>query len=191
MKERPILFSAPMVRAILDGHKTQTRRVVKGVALAWLTPHGFGKEFVALPENQFCPYGYPGDRIWVRETHAPQPDCWGAWDNWMLLDKKGPKPIIHYAADGGDPWIDRWRPSIHMPRWASRITLEVTGVRIERLNDISEEDANAEGVQHSLHLQGGRYASENYAHLWWQINGDGAWELNPWVWVVEFRRVNP
>ena len=82
-----------------------------------------------------------------------------------------------------------WRPSIHMPRWASRILLEVTDVRVERLQDISEADAVAEGVRNSLHLPGGRFAKENFEHLWWTINGDGSWDANPWVWVVEFKRV--
>ena len=82
-----------------------------------------------------------------------------------------------------------WRPAIHMPRAASRITLEITGVRVERLQDISEADAIAEGVRNSLHIPGGRFANENFAHLWWAINGDGSWEANPWVWAVEFKRL--
>lgn len=85
----------------------------------------------------------------------------------------------------------RWRPSIHMPRWASRILLEIVNVRVERLHDISEADAIAEGCNNSLHLQGGRFANENFAHLWWTINGDGSWEANPWVWAIEFKAVQP
>ena len=94
-----------------------------------------------------------------------------------------------YAAEWQERPKHRWKPSIHMPRSASRITLEVTGVRVERLQNISEADAIAEGVKNSLHLPGGRFARENFAHLWWTINGDGSWEANPWVWVVEFKRV--
>jgi hypothetical protein len=85
--------------------------------------------------------------------------------------------------------MGKTRPGMFMPRWASRITLEVTGIRVERLQDISEADANAEGVKHSLHLPGGRFARENFAHLWWTIHGDESWDANPWVWVVEFRRL--
>jgi hypothetical protein len=88
-------------------------------------------------------------------------------------------------------WGFKRRPSIHMPRTASRINLEITRVRVERLQDISERDAMAEGVKNSLHLPGGRFARENFEHLWWSINGEGSWEANPWVWVVEFKRVTP
>lgn len=196
MKERPILFSAPMVRAILDGRKTQTRRIVKpqpdflgsmdDPTTPWKTLAPGLHEFIV------CPYGKPGDRLWVRETHAPQPDCMMAWDNWMLLHRTGPKPIIHYAADGGDPWVDRWRPSIHMPRWASRITLEVIGVRVERLKTIRTKDAQAEGVfvpsmqYAALGEHSHRFA---FGSFWEQINGSGSWDANPWVWVIEFRTV--
>jgi len=163
MTERPILFSAPMVRAILDGSKTQTRRV-------WKMPRGCDE----------CrrPYGQPGDRLWVRETWRSYPDG-----------------IVYRAdyrdTDFADAVHAPWRASIHMPRSASRIELEVTGLRVERLQDISEADANAEGVKHSLHLPGGRFARENFAHLWWTIHGDESWEANPWVWVVSFVRVKP
>ena len=95
---------------------------------------------------------------------------------------------IVYRADRPNR-VTKWTPSVHMPRWASRISLEITGVRVERLQDISEDDAIAEGVKNSLHLSGGRFANENYAHLWWSIYGDGAWDKNPWVWVIEFRMV--
>lgn len=184
MADRPILFSWPMVRAILTGTKTQTRRVVKP-APDW-KPVG-------------CPYGQPGDRLWVRETHYLH----GVWS--VRKDDGGKRRwTFHPSRDmgvqftepngfikGRSTTVHGWyrRPSIHMPRWASRITLEVTGVRVERLQDISEADAIAEGVNNSLHLPGGRFARENFAHLWWTINGDGSWEANPWVWVVEFRRV--
>ncbi|AZE73171.1 Phage protein [Pseudomonas synxantha] len=150
IKERPILFSAPMVRAILEGRKTVTRRAVKGSGLNFLAD--FTPEYVALPENHFCPYGNPGDRLWVRET-------WYC-DHFEVL--RGPylKPddldireaiddgTLVYAADGLTPYeADQpiWKPSIHMPRWASRILLEITDVRVERLQDISEDQAKAEG----------------------------------------------
>ena len=187
MKERPILFSAPMVRALLDGTKTQTRRVVKPTP-EWIGQSGVlsYRGRVGLP-HALCPYGQLGDRLWVRET-------------WARDDEDGG---LCYRADIGkggdaDDWernrLDgvprfRWRPSIHMPRAASRITLEITGVRVERLQNISEADAVAEGVRNSLHMPGGRFANENFAHLWWAINGDGSWEANPWVWAVEFKRL--
>jgi len=197
MKERPILFNAPMVRALLAGTKTQTRRIVKpqpemngrwmewrngkGVLIteqntAW---HPFDKGFRrAVSEYpHFCPYGQPGDRLWVRETFA-------------LPDRRADNlPAWVYAADYADRPQHAWKPSIHMPRTASRITLEITGIRVERLQDISEADAIAEGCENSLHLPGGRFARENYAHLWWTIHGDESWEANPWVWVVEFKRL--
>lgn len=215
MKERPILFSAPMVRALLAGTKTQTRRVMPHQPpeilpgyLAKVYWPARDRHMTSDPESaaylQFerpgdydgmhvmrdgfgfrCPYGQPGDRLWVRETHAPQADCWGSWERWMK-GAGGPGPIIHYAADIADkPFIEKWRPSIHMPRWASRITLEVTGVRVERLQDISEEDAKAEGVV----WEQGQTAINVFETLWESINDPGSWEANPWVWVVEFKRV--
>jgi hypothetical protein len=207
MKVRPMLFSAPMVRALLDGSKTQTRRVVKpqpyidAQGNACWNGSNFGQDSRGplikalaspLPSSKtkrvHCPYGAPGDRLWVRET-------------WALDDEDN---ALMYRADLGfggdaDDWernrLDgaprfRWKPSIHMPRTASRITLEITGVRVERLQDISERDAMAEGVKNSLHLPGGNFARENFEHLWWSINGEGSWETNPWVWVVEFKKVN-
>lgn len=198
MKERPILFSALMVRALLAGTKTQTRRGLKVQPPAIVS--SIYRPFVAEPNNWHgygndaihwygrCPYGAPGDRLWVREA-------------WARDDEDG---ALMFRADIGinadaDAWeqgrIDgvpryRWRPSIHMPRAASRITLEITGVRVERLQDISESDAVAEGVYDSLHIPGGRFANENYAHLWDTINGDGSWDANQWVWVVEFHRMD-
>ena len=208
MTDRPILFSAPMVRALLAGTKTQTRRVVKGAALDWLSgPSGFNAEFVALPENGLCPYGKPGDRLWVRETWSPDPPCdgtWGytAWSGCREGQIAGvPERFRHkqhciYAATWDHDPI-RWTPSIHMPRWASRITLEVTGVRVERLQDISEADARSEGAPPS-HPSIDRISREFgyadfprswYGQLWESINGPGSWDLNPWVWVVEFKGV--
>ena len=191
--ERPILFSGAMVRAILDGRKTQTRRMVKGFPLQLLAPENFTPEYVADPENEFCPYGQMFDRLWVRET----------WAQPAALD---PGPTV-YRADypacvpagfENIPPADaiRWKPSIHMPRYACRLGLAITGVRVERLNDCSEADAIAEGIERDgdgwLSYAGGscvQLPTTSYASLWDSINGAGAWEANPWVWVVEFRRV--
>jgi hypothetical protein len=201
MKERPILFSAPMVRAILAGTKTQTRRIVKPtpqmVTDRSIQPwDGEAADLLGLltKTGKRCPYGQPGDRLWVRETHAPQADCWGSWERW-IRGEGGPAPIIRYAADREKPaFVERWRPSIHMPRWASRITLEITGVRVERLKAISEADAAAEGVATwapgALSPDGqAAYPSEQYQWLWQSINGAESWHADPWVWVVEFRPV--
>lgn len=202
MKERPILFSGPMIRALLAGTKTQTRRAVKprqcpdiGCELAAGEIAGeIGKTLYRL-----SPYGAPGDRLWVRET-------------WARDSEDG---ALFYRADVGtgneaDDWqhnIDvgasgyRWRPSIHMPRAASRITLEITGVRVERLLDISQKDCIAEGIESvdagvwrdygfpEPCVDGFATPRKSYLSLWEQINGPGSWYANPWVWVVEFRRV--
>lgn len=217
MKERPILFSAPMVRAILDGTKTQTRRVVKPVGNddgfvildygdgGWpyrsddgdSTTHTVkrGGKLYHDETPHTCPYGQPGDRLWVRET-------------FHTVDGHS----AFYRADyAHDPKGDKehgivWTPSIHMPRWASRITLEVTSVRVERLNDITPIDACAEGLSQrtaKMHhrrieqfgLPGWRDVHwrfspvDAYRMLWEQINGAGSWEANPWVWVIEFEVV--
>ena len=183
MREMPILFYAPMVRALLAGTKTQTRRIIKPQHLAF-----FNQDAAAMLSDwneRPLPYGQPGDRLWVRETFARID---GQTRPWIETDYKA--TYTHGDRLGDTLGIKkRWTPSIHMPRHASRITLEVTGVRVERLQDISEADAIAEGVRNSLHLPGGRFARENFAHLWWTINGDGSWESNPWVWVIEFKRV--
>lgn len=178
-KDRPILFSAPMVRAILAGTKTQTRRVAKPQRKT-----GLG-DLDALAQHQYglCPYGKPGDRLWVRETfRGPLDD--GSFGYRATHD--GPFTWHSYT----------WKPSIHMPRAASRITLEITDVRVERLQDISEEDAIAEGIE----LLNGRYtfngglhesrtAVESYQALWEQLNGSESWWANPFVWVISFRRI--
>ena len=223
MKERPILFSAPMVRAILAGTKTQTRRAAKLTANGHVKESGGHRRWhPGDPDARLaCPYGQPGDRLWVRETWAaPHSD-----------DARPPRSIhcdwtqIHYAATEERGGL-MWRPSIHMPRWASRITLEITGVRVERLKDISEDDAVAEGIECHEHAVGtigtrvdtvrcihcgslrrdhvgvamacfggsgtvwnGNTARGGFSFLWESINGAGSWEANPWVWVVEFKRV--
>ena len=198
MRERPILFSGPMVRAILAGSKMQTRRIVKPQpAGAW-----------AAPGKTSCPYGQPGDRLWVRESTHRRP----------MLNLLTGEPLADkydggaYTADGADVltpegfdlawWYSRKScPSIHMPRFACRLVLEVTGVRVERLNEISEADARAEGCPFTWDgkqyeppppevdsWQG--YGRASFSLLWSQINGPDSWQANPWVWVVEFRRAD-
>lgn len=234
MKERGMIFNAEMVRAILDGRKTQTRRIMapqpaddieRGIfpnpeVIGWKSSrrHKHGSTTA-----HFCPYGKPGDLIWVRET-------WGVVSH--ELDEDGriqpwtpdrPATAIHempfgngyysghaiYAADGDFTWGDDdgyedgrscWKPSIHMPRAASRILLEITDVRVERLNAISEEDARAEGIIDGGCLNCGEPepcgcanpepdATDAFAYLWQSIYGQENWNANPWVWVIEFKRV--
>lgn len=218
-KERPILFSAPMVRALQAGTKTQTRRVVKPQPTGFvggpgvLLPSGSPAPLMPMDETVEpygreipCPYGQPGDHLWVKETHY----AWGHWtkrfnakkgrDEWHFVDETlGAGMQYRYAASERLPRRKRelhevawWkRPAIFMPRAASRLDLAVTGRRVERLQDISEADAIAEGTRNSLHLPGGRFARENFAHLWWTIHGDGSWEANPWVWAITFKRMQP
>lgn len=215
MKERPILFSAPMVRAILRGRKTQTRRMIKprkGLTLKDLiaggeqTPHANGTTYSATREMLAtdCPYGVPSDRLWVKETHAIVPRTAYAMSDGVhqTLRPDDSHDAAVYAADWERSKPGRWRPSIHMPRWASRITLEITNVRAERLNKCSAADAAAEGL---IKLPAsGRYVVEQgdqyfgaashdprevYAWLWEHINGEGSWASNPWVWVIEFKRL--
>ena len=177
MSERPILFSGPMVRALLDGRKTQTRRVVKpqpDAALGDLPGAAWNAGFV----NVSCPYGAPGDTLWARET-------WGPFEGGFI-----------YRADEGPnvkPDDGRWHPSIHMPRWASRLTLHIKSVRVERLQEISEADALAEGCTAKLAEEAPALdeARQDFRELWESINGPGSWDANPWVWVVEFKRVQP
>lgn len=202
MSARPILFSGSMVRALLDGSKTQTRRIAK------LTAGGHVKE----PRGQrrwhpgcdgapqACPYGQPGDLLWVRETWAHDAEsveaCRSAYED--ILGGLSYGPYYHATETGRDSL--RWRPSIHMPRWASRITLRIINVRVERLQAISEADARAEGAR-PLDVATGRETLDpnsrqgsytaHYRHIWETINGSDSWDANPWVWVVEFKRVTP
>lgn len=199
MAERPIPLRSHEVRAILAGTKTQTRRVVKqqpqrcerGVLMWTVSKYrkiGFQARDVHPDLHEFCPYGQPGDRLWVRETWAQHP--------------QSASTVFYRATVEAEPgfpvWDGPWRPSIHMPRSASRITLEITGVRVERLQDISEADALAEGIRMQTTtgwfsvagLGGaGTTAKAAYALLWESINGPGSWDANPWVWVVEFKRL--
>ena len=252
MKEHPILFSAPMVRAILEGRKTVTRRLVnpqppeetphfRGVIGSYSgavrpyffwgrfedldarnafleSPHhdpdleedilwpggdsdGFTCDMYAAESGLLCPFGasanefrQQGDRLWVRETYFG--------NHYLHPNEPEGERELHFRADGlpdfeGEEHAIRWRPSIHMPRWASRITLEVTGVRVERLQEINEADAVAEGIQPfgdgGYHVEDGRHymgtARDSFASLWESINGDGSWDANPWVWVVKFKRM--
>lgn len=197
MTERPILFSAPMVRAILAGAKTQTRRIMKPQPIdeasaaggAHIRHKSLGDVGIDALVPQVMRYGAVGDMLWVRETWAPQVDCQLSADRWTRLGvHHGPKPLVHFAADGGvRPWIIEWRPSIHMPRWASRIRLRITNVRVERLQDISRGDAMAEGCPFPNMAQGPD-PRQWYAELWEQINGAGSWDRNPWVWALSFGR---
>lgn len=210
-KERPILFSGPMVQAILEGRKTQTRRIVtrlsgigsvsefaKSDTPGWdYTFRDKRMRWNDLDFNQLlsrCPYGSVGERLWVRETWADYFD--GNTDVSLRIGNDW-QNRMRYRVCCDRPWGDRWRPSIYMPRWASRITLEITGLRVECLQDITEDDAKSEGIATSSN---GVYFMD-YTHgianvckpefsfmtLWQSINGPESWSANPWVWVVEFR----
>ncbi len=176
MKERPILFSAPMVAAILAGEKTQTRRVMKPQPALGAPWRGWivDPEAMDIP-SAMCPYGITGDRLWVREAH--------------LVTAGG---RIYYKADHPD--LVNCRPSIHMPRQFSRITLEITCVRVQRLQEITEADALAEGME-TIPVGTATWSNrQSFQVLWGKINGgrDGCdWDSNPWVWVIEFERVQP
>ncbi|PKR55443.1 hypothetical protein [Thalassospira marina] len=221
MQVKPILFSAPMVRAILDGRKTQTRRVIKPQPYSdnhnnciWNgcnygqgsngNPH-FDHLASPLPSSKTkkvnCPYGKPGDLLWVRES-------WQALSFGDYLPTKDHVSDVRYMATDKLAGLDKdargwpWRPSIHMPRWASRITLEITDIRVQRLNQIAAEDARAEGVDQRskkvrefdllgasndvadrIYLNACRW---EFRDLWERINGPDSWDANPWVWAVSF-----
>lgn len=245
MKERGIIFNSAMVRAILDGRKTQTRRIIKAVP----TTHDFhgwimsstctkdeGKACWAIGNSSLlkdpirlnCPLGKIGDRLWVRETFALLGNEDGVcvdWNDRIVHDEKEAARIYRASCEQKDgdyglwsipddadwkPHTDNhkydgtWRPSIHMPRWASRILLEITGVRVERLQDISEEDAVAEGVvtgrygnegnwMKGFYAPGGNQPHQNaksaYSEIWRSIYGVEAWYKNSWCWVVEFKQI--
>lgn len=187
IKERPILFSAPMIRAILDGKKTQTRRVAKltegghvRLGMRRWHPHDEAARLA-------CPYGQPGERLWVRET-------WQHEDGSCADHKCGQPTHIYYKATEVAPETMYWRPSIFMQRWASRLTLEIVAVRLERLKDITHEDAVAEGCYRiepcEAYPHGNAWGRAGYAALWESINGKGSWDANPLVWVVEFERLS-
>ena len=212
IKERPILFSGEMVRAILDGRKTQTRRVCKpqpefshlgicGDVWKWGGSEG-ELSLLTLHMEYHSPYGVPGDRLWVRETFRPTELESGLDGIQYQADDSFHE--IENTIEAADKWLecyggsDRWRPSIHMPRWACRLVLEVTEVRVERLQDISCEDAYAEGVpddQMPIDVSEMPYPPSPiqgaFAALWNQINNkEHPWSSNPWVWVVSFERIS-
>lgn len=219
IKERPILFSAPMVRAILAGQKTVTRRQVKKQAALDCLAAGFEPSFLTLPGNaDLCPYGKAGDRLWVRETWGVISHGFDEQGNMVDWEPERPAKAIRemrfgqgyysghviYAADGPAEWAgaddgggaprSAWKPSIHMPRIASRILLEITGVRVERLQAISADQAEAEGIEFlraAPDLDETMTPQQLFECLWDHVNGEGAWDANPWVWVVEFKRVTP
>lgn len=221
-KERGIPFSGPLVRAILDGTKTQTRRIVKPQPLpemreedgrfaapsVYTWERRIGRN-VSIESTVRCPYGAPGDRLYVREAWRV-PKSLDALSGAKIAAKAldagyvSPWAAIQYEADGArnQCWIGsaqpgRYRQARFMPRWASRITLEVTGVRVERLQSITEADARAEGCpgfDGAGHPAGddGMTPREDFASLWDEINSEHAsWGANPWAWVVSFRRVTP
>jgi hypothetical protein len=237
---KPILFSAEMVRAILEGKKTQTRWVMKvhpwPDATVEVGPYHLHRidrngesqpgpaSFGAIWDHQDivnggdaglrCPYGAPGDLLWVRETFCAH---WGepphdAPQSYRIVTGDELPPIeqengdlyqpvssdvmtVWYGAQGDKPLHMEWKLSIHMPRWASRITLRITDIRVERLQDISEDDAKAEGCDSAVWEDeagnGVNSYRESFALLWDEIKGPGAWDENPWVWVVAFERVKP
>lgn len=212
--EHPILFNGAMVRAILEGRKTQTRRVVKNLegrpATSWMMHQAVECADSWSSDSGWmgrCPYGQPGDRLWVREAFAIVPRTAYRRSEGVQQTLRPDDPYDHDAAIYREGWSRskggfRWRPSIHMPRWASRILLEITAVRVERLRDISEADARAEGISDGGCLNCGEPepcgceepapdARDSFCRLWQSINGPGSWADNPWVWIVEFKRVQP
>lgn len=203
VKERPILFSGPMVRAILEGRKTQTRRVIK--------PQPVGKTDAQWIDYLAKKPYRTGDRLWVRETFALESDYEfpdekliptdrpvkkesapdeGEWHTWAHYKATDPIPELccdsdrcAQCGDDGNGFGPHWRPSIHMPRWASRITLEITNVRVERIRDITDRDIRAEGYD-------GDFCNSRFSDSWNEIY-PGSWDRNDWVWVIEFKRVTP
>ncbi|HGE8501493.1 hypothetical protein ACYZFV_01415 [Serratia ureilytica] len=217
MKERPVIFNGEMVRAILDGRKTQTRRVIKNQRMGdcwsvkpaksplyerhshdWWLPTGT-KPYSALP---VCPLGQEGDRLWVRETFMDLTGTGieattGKFEGFAY---RADTPAGSYGDEVRKEYGLKWTPSLHMPRKACRILLEITAVRVERLNDISQEDAQAEGMELTGWVPS--YSNpdnagfdetltpyDNFAMLWESIYGEESWGANPWVWVIEFCRV--
>jgi hypothetical protein len=168
--ERPIIMSAESVRAILDGHKSQTRRVIPARLQLCKSPEDEPEDFI-----RWCPYGQPGDRLWVRETWAAD---------------EGDQPFIFYRATDHESCGQPWLSPLFMPRKLSRITLEVVEIRVQQLQKITEADAIAEGITKDMYpIDGLYYASQLYAELWDSINARRGypWDSNPWLWVVSFK----
>lgn len=217
MKERGMIFNSEMVRAIVSGRKTQTRRIMKvqpesnqlGLLLItdstrhsdigkyhWAESNATGNHVRSKLFS--CPFGAVGDQIWVRETFQGPLFDYELMDEYLEDSSKFEKPeFCQYAADGGhrpeyqdadDNLRHGWRPSIHMPRWASRILLEITDVRVERLKSISDRDALREGCS-AADMKSGDCLADVFARLWASIYGLDSWNANPWVWVIEFKRV--
>lgn len=204
MRERPILFSGPMVRAILDGRKTQTRRVVTE---AYKSHRKDGAKL--LPEllrngvGAACPYGKPGDCLWVRESwgdvtlafqsyECEEPQVWAFRADEAVHNRNG---FLEHMSDSGIV-CRRWRPSIFMPRWMSRLSLEIANVRVERLQEMSLEDAQSEGVEiEQVEQSAGKEwlprTLSRFIAGWNALNAKRgySWESNPWVWVIEFKRL--
>lgn len=192
-----------MVRALLDGTKTQTRRVVKLTDAAHIKEVGGHRRWHPADPDVVAasPYGQVGDRLWVREGFYEEFGR-APIDEEERLDWVRSGYLLYRASDEqayGSGGFLPWKPSIHMPHWASRITLEITSVRVERLQDISKADAIAEGIVsagdgHGFQLADTTHYSndprESYASLWESLNGAGSWDLNPWVWVIEFKRLS-
>ncbi|HCP9332516.1 TPA: hypothetical protein OF661_004340 [Escherichia coli] len=186
MKERGMIFNDEMVRAILGGNKTQTRRIVE--------EKFYGRAVAAELLAKHCPYGQPGDRIWVRETyrvHSKATDVAtlvyraSVRNSWTEQTHRVPVDVCN------KPVSEKWTPSIHMPRWASRILLEITDVRVERLHDMSEADAKAEGATPATYKITPPEAvyRVGFGDIWRSIYGQDNWLSNPWVWVIEFKRI--
>ena len=196
MRSTPVIFSAEMVRAILDGKKTQTRRLIKSYISENIRSGMSPLEWESV--KKICPYGTRKDKLWVRETfvlesqvehdqNPPYSDgrpIGGYEDSWLMPHYRATDQTPDLMYEGSDEPNCKWKPSIFMPRWASRICLEIEDIWIERLQDISEEDAADEGCN----LVNGSYVNP-YKNLWQSIYGDDSWSENPWVWVVKFIKV--
>ena len=207
MKTKPILFSTSMVQSILEGRKTQTRRIVKKQFLNGDEPRFSTRN---LESTGVCPFGNIGDVLWVRETFRPKGHSFPIGEHFEYKAT---------AQADGNPTDEPWKPSIFMPKDAARIWLKITDVRVEKLNDISDEDSKKEGIDFEIfNNEPNTFVYQNYlkyskpffsfseyswnfgkethsapvasyCSLWEEINGDGSWNKNPWVWVIEFERI--
>lgn len=219
MKERPILLNAEMVRAVLDGRKTQTRRIIQSPAKnmqatgqkvidyrepgdKWYGDHVFSMRnqsgtWCDYTKEQFlakCLFGAVGDRLWVRETFGFEIRSVGGSPHEQLVYRASKPDAVRFYDCNGKPSPMKWTPSLHMRRKYSRITLEIIGVRVERLNSMTEQDAIAEGCSGGHNsIPGYHYSAtphEHFHHVWQSIYGEESWQANPWVWVIEFKRVD-